>query len=160
MDGIKRRIQLMITRGVVSLVNSESLLQMLQVKTVGAVPLDSVEYFEPYGSTSCPHPGAEVLTLSLGGRMGHEVAICVADRRYRIKGLVAGEKAIYDDLGHSIILKRDGIVIDGATNNISIINCPQVVVTGGDVIADGISLKNHVHGDVQTGSDDTGAPHA
>lgn len=174
MEGIKRRIQLMITRGVVSLVDSASLLQMLQIKTIGAVPLDNVEYFEPYGFTAHAHPGAEVITLSAGGRMGHEVAICVADRQYRLKGLVEGEVALYDDLGHCIMLKRDGMIIDGATHDINIINCPNVIVTegnvvvnqgnvtvtDGDVIADGISLKNHVHGGVQSGATDTGAPHA
>lgn len=123
MDGLKRRIQLMITRGVVSLVDSESFLQMLQVKTVGAVPLDGVEHFEPYGFTSHPHHGAEAITLSAGGRMGHEVVICVADRKYRLKGLVAGEVAMYDDLGQSIILKRDHIRVKS----------PKVVVESDDI---------------------------
>jgi phage baseplate assembly protein V len=109
MERLKRRIQLMITRGVVSLVDSESALQMLQVKTIGAVPLDGVEHFEPYGFTANPHPGAEAITLSAGGRMGHEVAVCVADRRYRLVGLEGGEVAIYDDLGQFIALKRDHI---------------------------------------------------
>jgi len=31
-------------------------------------------------------------------------------------------------------------------------------VTGGDIVADGVSLKSHVHGGVQSGSDDTGVP--
>jgi phage baseplate assembly protein V len=109
MDGIKRRIQLMITRGVVSLVDSQSLMQMLQIKTIGAVPLDRVEQFEPYGLTAHPHPGAEYISLSVGGRMGHEVVISVSDRRYRLTGLEAGEVALHDDLGQAIILKRDHI---------------------------------------------------
>lgn len=169
-----RRVQLMITRGVVSLVDSASLLQALQIKTIGAVALDSVEHFEPYGFTAHPHPGAEAITLSAGGRSGHEVAICVADRQYRLVGLEAGEVAIYDDLDHSITLTRDGIVISGATHDINIINCPNVIVTegnvivnqgdvtvtDGDVIADGISLKTHVHGGVQFGGSNTGVPHA
>jgi phage baseplate assembly protein gpV len=33
-----------------------------------------------------------------------------------------------------------------------------VNVTGGDVVADGISLKTHTHGGVQPGSGSTGAP--
>ena len=33
-----------------------------------------------------------------------------------------------------------------------------IIVTSGDVIADGISLKNHTHGGVQTGTGSTGVP--
>jgi len=106
---IKRRIQLMITRSVVTLVDSTTLLQMLQVSTIGAVSLDAVEHFENYGHTSNPLPGAEAIVFSVGGRLGHEVALNVADRRYRLKGLASGEVAIYDDLGQFIILKRDQI---------------------------------------------------
>ncbi|WP_026601693.1 phage baseplate assembly protein domain-containing protein [Methylomonas sp. 11b] len=123
MDGAMRRLQLMITRGVVSLVDSASLLQLLQIKTIGAVALDSVEHFEPYGWTSHAHPGAEAITLSAGGRAGHEVAICVADRQYRLVGLAAGEVAIYDDLGQTITLKRDHIHVKS----------PKVVVESDDI---------------------------
>ena len=122
-ERVKRRIQLLVTRGVVVLVDSESLLQMLQIKTIGGVPLDSVEHFEPYGYTSHPHPGAEAITLSVGGRSGHEVVICVADRRYRLKGLVEGEVALHDDLGQFIILKRDHIRVKS----------PKVVVESDDI---------------------------
>lgn len=159
-DSIHRQLQLMVTRGVITMVDSQRMMQQLQLKTIGGVLLDNVEHFEPYGFTSCPYPGAEVISLSAGGRMGHEVAICVADRRYRLVGLESGEVTLYDDLGHSITLKRNGIAVNGAGHNISISNCPQVVVTGGDVIADGISLKTHVHGGVQTGGGNTGVPHA
>jgi len=61
LDQLKRRVQLMVTRGVVSLVDSASLLQLLQVKTIGGVPLDNVEHFEPYGITSHPQAGAEAV---------------------------------------------------------------------------------------------------
>ena len=35
----------------------------------------------------------------------------------------------------------------------------NISITGGDVTADGISLKTHVHGGVQTGSGNTAGPH-
>lgn len=38
------------------------------------------------------------------------------------------------------------------------INNGTVMVSGGDVIADGISLKNHIHGGVMGGPSDTGKP--
>jgi len=38
------------------------------------------------------------------------------------------------------------------------ISAPSNVNVTGDVIADGISLKTHVHSDVQSGKSDTGQP--
>lgn len=61
------------------------------------------EYFQHYGFTSRPLPGAEVVVIREGN---HLVAIASDDRRYRI-GLEAGEMAIYDDQGVAIHLKRD-----------------------------------------------------
>lgn len=49
----------------------------------------------------------------------------------------------------SIELKQDGSIVLTAPNN---------VIVNGDVIADGISLKNHVHGGVTAGGDNTGQP--
>lgn len=49
----------------------------------------------------------------------------------------------------SIELKQDGSIVLTAPNN---------VIVKGDVIADGISLKNHVHGGVTAGGDNTGQP--
>lgn len=48
-----------------------------------------------------------------------------------------------------IELKQDGSITITAPNNI---------IVNGDVIADGISLKNHVHSGVTSGGDNTGAP--
>lgn len=153
LEPIRRRIKLMLTKAVVSMVDADSLLQSLQVKAVGGEELE-VEHLETYGLTSHPHPGAEVLLGSLCGRRDHTVALCVVDRRYRVTGLLTGEVAIHDDLGQSIILHRDRIEIT-APQGLEIIG--DVNVTG-DVIANGISLVNHTHGGVEPGAGNTGAP--
>jgi phage baseplate assembly protein gpV len=66
--------------------------------------------------------------------------------------------AVFNDHAMVIKLTKDGIVITGGAKPISISGVPQVNVTGGDVIADGISLKTHKHGGVQGGPSQTGAP--
>lgn len=157
-SSLARRITNMLSRGVVTLANAAGKMQTLQVALLDDESKDGVEHFEPYGLTSCPKPGAEVLAAFLDGDRSHGVAIVAADRRYRVKDLKAGEVAIYDDLGHIITLTRTGIVISGAAHAINIINCPSVTVAGGDVIADGISLKTHKHGGVQAGAAQTGTP--
>jgi hypothetical protein len=57
-----------------------------------------------------------------------------------------------------ITLSADGIVIDTGGNDVTVQGSGDVNVVGGDVIADGISLKDHTHGGVETGGGDTGPP--
>ncbi|MDZ7804344.1 phage baseplate assembly protein V [Thiohalophilus sp.] len=196
---VHRKIRMMLTRGVVQLVEPATLLQQLQLKALGGELLDNIEHWEPYGYTSRPHPGAEALLASLGGDRDHTVAVNVADRRYRLKGLAAGEVALFTDEGDVIHFKRNNeILIDTAgkltanagtsatitsplvnvvastkvtldtpqTDLTGMLNVTGLItglgglaisggsgasvegnmsVTGGDVDADGISLKTHVH---------------
>lgn len=110
----RRRLQNLVARGTVALSNAALKMQALQVRLLADETLDQLEHFEPYGYTSRPHPGAEVLTLSVDGDRSHTVVIVAADRRYRMRELEEGEIAIQDDLGQSVHLTRDGIVVKGA----------------------------------------------
>ena len=144
MAPLSRRVNLMVARGVLSVVNDALKMQGVQVKLLSG-EVREMERFQNYGFTSRPHPGAEAACVFVGGNRDHGLVLAIDDRRYRIGGLQDGEAAMYDDLGHTIIFKRTGIVITGATHDINIIDCPKVIVTGGDVIADDISLKHHHH---------------
>lgn len=199
-----RRIKLLVTRAVVKLVDPAQMMQSLQIEALAGEVLDNVEHFEPYGHTSHPLNGAEVLLFSVGGRRAHAIAGIVADRRYRLKNLAAGEVAIYTDEGDSIVLKR-GRNIDITCGTKVTVTAPTVevvasakvmlttpvvecstdlkvlgtatvvgqiigqgglavsggtgaVITGGDVEADGISLKNHLTTLVQPGTGVSGPP--
>ena len=59
--------------------------------------------------------------------------------------------------GKAVITETIQVENTGAAATASTVN-GGFSVTGGDIVADGISLKTHVHGGVQTGSGDTGAP--
>lgn len=140
-----------------SLVNDATKMQGVQVKLLSDEVRD-MERFQNYGYCSNPHAGAEVAAVFVNGNRNHGLAIAIDDRRYRVQNLASGEVCIYDDLNHRITLTRTGITIDGSTHAINISNCPNVIVTGGDVKADGISLKTHKHGGVATGAAQTGVP--
>ncbi len=161
----------MMARGTVLLAAAGKMMQTLQVRlTVGEVK-DAVEHFEPYGFTSNPLPGAEVLTMFLSGDRSHAVVVVAADRRYRIKELKPGEVAIYTDEGDKVHFKR-GRVIDIETDTLNIkattavnfdtpvINQTGKIVSTGDQIAGGISQIGHVHTNVQAGSGNSGPPGA
>jgi phage baseplate assembly protein V len=112
---IKNRISLMVSRAVLVLIDDKTTLQQLQARILGEELLDELERFQQYGFTSVPHPGAEAITLSVGGHRSHTVVINVDDRRYRLKGLKGGEVAIYTDEdqnehGCRIVLKRNNVI--------------------------------------------------
>lgn len=106
-----RRIGNLVSRGTLAAANPGSKMQGLQLRLMAGEVKDSVEHFEPYGFTSHPSPGAEAVALFLDGDRSHGVVVVVADRRYRLIGLEAGEMAIHDDQGQKVHLTRTGIVI-------------------------------------------------
>lgn len=180
---IKRRIAMMVSRGVVSLVNDALKLQGLQIAAFADETLDEIERFQQYGLTSHPLPGAEAIVLSLGGARSHSVVIAADDRRHRKTNLAAGEVALYTDEGDMVLLKRGRIVEITAGTKVKV-TAPQVEVVattkvqmttplveitgnlnvGGAVVAQGnvtagtIGLQTHRHGGVSPGGSLTAVP--
>jgi hypothetical protein len=70
--------------------------------------------------------------------------------------------------GFAVVYGPNGVVIKNAAGDTTItvtaagvtiaLTGGNVTVTGGDVIADGISLKTHIHSGVQTGGGNSGPP--
>ena len=150
MRQLYNRIVNMIARGTVSQANSAGKLQTLQIPLLANETKDGIEHFEPFGLTGNPPVDAEALVVFLEGDRSHGIAIAATDRRVRPKNLAVGDVALYNAAGVVIKITGTTVQITGATT---------VNVTGGDITADGISLKNHVHGGVQGGYSNTGAPH-
>jgi len=161
MNPLEARLRGMIGRAIVRLVDDARQEQEVQLELLADESQDAVERIQPYGFTAHPHAGAEAIVGCVGGLRSHMIALVVGDRRYRLAGLEAGEVALYDDLGNLVKLGRDRIELTAVSE--LAINAPLVAVTGtmtvtGDVVAGGKSLKNHVHGGVQAGGAQTGAP--
>lgn len=123
---LARGLQNLFSRGVVSAVNPDAKMQTVQIQLLTGEAKDNVEHFEPYGFTSHPHVGAEQATGFVEGDRSHGIVLVVADRRFRLTGLAAGEMAIHDDQGQRVHLTRDGIVIMGAGKPVLITNTPKV----------------------------------
>ena len=120
----------MVARGVVAGVDAASKMQALQVTIRDGETVDGVEQFEQYGLTSRPVAGAECIVISIGGLADHPVALVVADRRYRVTALAAGEVCLHDDQGQRITLYRDRVEIES----------PKVVIDSADIQLGGAGL--------------------
>ena len=134
---LKTRIANLVSRAVVQRVDDSDGMQLVQVAVLDTETRDEVERVQNYGFTAVPLADAEAVVLFVGGRRDHGLAVAVDDRRYRLTGLQPGEVALYDKNGTTVILKTNGDVeITPASGLMKVI---------GDVVADTISLKNHVH---------------
>lgn len=142
MATLSRRIMLMLARGVLRQVRDGDKLQVLQATFLEGETRAQLERVQQYGFTGHPHPGAEVVSLFLGGNRDHGLVIAVDDRRYRLAGLAQGEVALYDDLGQRVHLTRAGIVIDGVGQPVSFVNAPTVTMDGDLQVAGDVSDKN------------------
>ncbi len=138
----------------------ETKLQQLDLEALAGEPIDGAEHMEPYGFTARPHAGAEAVVVFVGGNRSHPLVVAVADRRYRLQGLVDGELALYDDLGQKVHLTRSGIVVTAPTITLA----GHVVVTDGLTVTGGITDggvevgATHTHGGVTPGTGNTGTP--
>jgi len=133
-DPLARRIRLMVSRAVVRLVNDATKTQTMQVEILKGEVYSAIERMQEYGISSVPRAGAEAIVLSLNGDRGHGVVIVAADKRYRLTGLEEGEVALHDDQGQSVIIKRDGIEING-----------QMITLNGDTVINGTVTNNGVN---------------
>lgn len=118
-EPLQRRVMLMISRCLVSRVEDSKKMQELQITMLdGETAI--VEHVQNYGFTANPVAGAEGISVSVGGNREHVVVIAVDDRRYRVKNLAAGEVAVYNNTGASVVLKADGSIelVPGASGTI------------------------------------------
>ena len=128
---LARQVRQLIARAVVTLVDDGRKMQTVQVRATADEVLDDCEHWQGYGLSVHPHPGGEALLLAQGGGRGAPIVVAVADRRYRLTGLAAGEVAIHDDQGQTVILRRTGVEI----------TAPQVTITGTLTVGGGLAVS-------------------
>lgn len=174
-----------INRCIVKILNNSGALQVAQVRLHSGEVIDGLEYQEAYGFTStAPKNNREGVALFIDGDRGNGFLISVGNRKYRLKNLGDGEVALYDDKGQYVKLLQNGNIkvkantrvlaecpLFEATGNAKIGGNLEVVgntelkgtsvsgninINGGDITADGISLKTHKHGGVAAGGALTG----
>lgn len=152
---LRQRVANMVARALVTRVDDSTSVQSLQLALLEGETRDEVEHVQPYGFTSVPLKDAEAAVVFVGGKRDHGLVIAVGDRRYRLKGLPAGEVALYTDQGDKLHFKRNGTLEVVASTKVAVTS-PNVEFSGDvavsgtltatvDVVGGGKSLKNHTH---------------
>ena len=126
---LKRRVLLMIARGVMDLLDEQNGKLLAQVKLLENQVRARLEVLQHYGFASRPLPGAEAAVMFVGGNRHHGLVIATDDKRYRLRGMAGGEVALYTDEGDVVHLKRGGVIEVKAKTKVRI-DSPKLECTG------------------------------
>jgi len=121
---------------------------------------------------SPPSEGEQVMLLCPGGEIGAGVCLrgvisdanpAAGDSLTELVEFGDGGIVSYDPVGHAlaIVLPAGGtmaLIVPGGATLTGDLHCTGTITADGDVIAAGISGKNHKHGLVKAGTDTSGVP--
>ncbi|OCC25321.1 hypothetical protein MB02_01210 [Croceicoccus estronivorus] len=133
------------------LIASVDLAQATAVVRCGDIDSPPCPWFElagQYRSWSPPGEGEQVLLVCPEGDIAHGIVLRGLNSNSFPAPASGQDHELHGPAGLVIRLTGDGIEI----------TAPGNVIVQGDVIADGISLKDHVHQGVTPGSGQSGAP--
>lgn len=108
------RVNAMVCRSVINLVNDALETQRLQLTIMADEVADDVEHLEPYGLSFVPPAGADALALAVKGMRGHTVAICAHAHGERPTGNPPRTGGLYTDGEWRLFVDADGVVHVGA----------------------------------------------
>jgi phage gp45-like len=163
---IGNQVKMMFGRGVLRGVTDTGPRQQVQVELLKDELRDGLEHMQNYGFTSHPKGGDCAVAFN-GGNREQGIVLVIDDRRYRIP-LLAGEVAIYDDLGNKVELLREMVKVT-AVQHVEVV-APTIKLIGnldvvGNITATGTITNNgknigstHQHNGVTAGSGNSGVP--
>jgi phage baseplate assembly protein V len=159
LNGLARRIRMLVARGVVSLVNDALKVRQVQVMVLGDAV--NAQQFQEYGFTSVPLQGAEGVVASMSGVASHLILLATEDGRYRPNNLQPGQVALYTDEGDQIIFQRGRVIAITAGSALNV-TAPQVTVAASTKVTLNtpevdVTGKLNVTGDITTNGQVTAA---
>lgn len=145
---LARRVLGVVARAIIKTIDDSPGMQKAQVSILRDEVRDKVDRVQQYGFSSVPKAGADAIVIFVGGNRDHGIVIATDDARYRMKGLSAGEVALYTDEGDYVYLKRGRVVKIKAGTKLEI-DSPEVTITG-KLTAQGVVQGSEVQNAVGT----------
>lgn len=135
-----------IVQGTVTISKGDKKTRRLQIESNDQYVEDDLEHMESYGFTSEPFPDGhtDALVVYTDTHNGHGIVIVVHDKRYRITNLKPGEVCLFDDKKRVVHLKREGIVIDGVDDPITVKTTGNIIINAGaevNITANSVNVK-------------------
>jgi phage baseplate assembly protein V len=131
-----RRLQLVIGRGRIRVVDDSTPAQTLQVQLGADETKDALPRIAEYGFTSNPPPGTDAVVIFLAGERTNGVVVATNNQQFRMRNLETGEVAIYDNRGRFVLLGAGGIHVQGNADPILVETTGTITANaGGDINA-------------------------
>ncbi|GKX57608.1 Mu-like prophage FluMu protein gp45 [Leminorella grimontii] len=150
-NSLKRRMQLLVSRAVVNVINDSLKTQNLQISMLADDDADDVERFQNYGHSSVPPAGSEAIVLSVGGMRQQLVAVVVDNKGTRLNAGKPGDSALYHMEGHYFLLTEEGEVR---------LKCKRYIIEAEEVVIDAPETRMTGHATILGGSNTTGTSEA
>ena len=144
LTNIKSRVLLMVGRGVLKAVADDAAVQVCQAALLDGELKSGIERAQNYGLTSVPPVGSVATLLFVGGDRSNGIVISAESRKFRLKGLQAGEVALYTDEGDEIRLKR-GHEIAVKTSKF-VIDAAEIDLNGAVKVAQTLEVAGNITG--------------
>jgi phage baseplate assembly protein V len=106
-----RRLDMMISRGVLRATADENGVQTMQLGLLEDEVADEVERIQSYGLSAVPPNGGDALVAFISGNRDHGMVLAVNDRTSRPREQKPGEVTLYNDKKASIKLDEDGNMV-------------------------------------------------
>lgn len=147
-----RRIMNILARGRLTGTDDTHGIQMSNVRLLHNEAKTRVERFQQYGLSSVPHNDTEVVVFFPGGSREHGIVLSVDDRGKRIRGMEAGEVALYSANGDYLLLKNGNeVVLVTKTLRLKveteiIIDAPKVTINAPEINTTGnVTINGDLH---------------
>lgn len=124
---LKRKVLLMIGRGIMLAIKDSEKIQQAQASFFSGETKEDIEVFQLFGFTSHPPLNTECIMVSVGGNREHGVIIASENREFRLKDLPQGASAQYNKNGKYIKLIEDNAEI--SVEKIKIENSSEELIT-------------------------------
>lgn len=136
---LSRKLNNMISRAIINIVKDSEGIQIVQIGGYANEVLDGIERFGNFGFTAVPKKPdgtgtAEGIVVFPGGNRSHGIVIALEDRRFRPTDTEEGESVVYNAVGDTIKLDKDGNINITATKDVNITAFGKVdIISAGDI---------------------------
>lgn len=158
---IKTALKSMITRVVISSVNTDQAVFILTAKLRGQTNDKKIPIIQHFGFSSVPPKGSQAIVAHLSGAADSPVAIATQHNQSQLQGMLEGDSAIFDNRDQHFILTEEGATLVTAdkftiTNpagdtifnsdgSIDFANGSKISSDGDFISATGVTLNTHQH---------------
>ena len=127
---IKSKVNLMVSRAVISSLKDSNGLQLLQLKMLADEVTEDAEHFQEFGFILKPPAGSEAIALSVGGNREHIVIVATNNRDGRAfaQALIDnGDAIFFNNSQKYLMLKGDNL--EGQVEKVKIENSSEELIT-------------------------------